>query len=425
MLKLDVIANQTDQTNHPYSTRNYDGRDAMKRTCNFYQSTPFATLATLLVVSSLVGCRSGGGMSLAKLNPWSSSPAAATDTSLAARTAPELPSQQIAQAEAGAKQAIDNAANTANNAINSSIAKASSAVAPAFDAASAPAFDAASAATIAAAPTASYPTTPNAAPNGTPNQAAPGGIASSYRSMASAPPVSKPVVSAMATPPAAKAKAASMPYDPNAYASTAPSDSRYGTTAATTPAAPANSNAPTSPYGSTPYGSTDDRYTNTASLPTLNTKPVPPTMPPTQTAAATTAATTPSMSSPATPASTNPPPAGGDRYSRYSDDRYATTPTAESVDSPFAAAAPASTPATSPVQSAYANTDNAASSVSQASASQTVTLPTGAYRPGGTSTYQSPVSVATRPETKPAAPAYPATGYPSTGAPAAGSGSYR
>lgn len=365
--------------------------------------------ALALVVASLVvvnsGCRSASGSRWASLNPWSKP---SSETALAS-SGEKLPSD-------GATPLIEGAEKTtpAASAVASLTPPTTGAPTPASEAAAAPAI-----------PKIEKPGSALASkqpPTGAPSDS-------------TAPPyVSKPAPST--------AVASAGPYDPNGYQP-----------AASTPAAPTEG-------GSDRYG-LDNRYASTPSVPSgfedmppLNT-PTPPAATGDRYASAAPAAvgdrygivaappaeqtiSEPKVEdlAPPAPATSEPAVSGLAAVSPYpsavnppAEAKLPTPPPAASPAYPVAAAEPSVAPATNPTApsslgtlptqkpraSVYAAggvtpatpTDEAPSS---GSVVRLTSLP-GEYRPGGTGTYRSRVSVASNPAEK-AAPATPPASYP-------------
>lgn len=337
------------------------GKEAMRVSSSSINSTALLllTLGVLPTIGATTGCQSAGSR-LAWMNPWSRT---TQDTSLIARSAPQLPSAQ-ATAPGGATAV---AATT-----DKMGAKASGETAPAFDAASA--------ATIAGAPAAKYPTTPGSAP-GFPTTADPGGppkiaAAKSSASTSDGPYDPSEYQPAVATTPS---------YDADRYAN---GGSRYSV---------ANVMPETSP-------ATSGRYGSSASAPMSPLSPPSDSSPATSSGVSSYASKSPNQSASdlagypsATPAASYP---ATQSSTAPSGDAYPPTVSPPARQTPFAGLA-----SSAPVSKA----------VTPASAELQLDAPAGQYRPGGTSTY--PVSVASRPAATPAASSpYPATSsvYPAT-----------
>lgn len=175
----------------------------------------YAALLVLLAVAA-TGCRSSSRW--ASLNPWSKD---AQETSLAARSAPALPSQSATNPGGGA----------------TSVASADGGEAPAFQP---------STETLASAPVASYPNTSAGA-------ASASGAAGPYPTTA---PDTKP----------SAAGASASPTSPLASAPPAGSAGPYDTSGRTAPPATRTASA-TAPSGAGRYGSSGSRYQASDSLP--------------------------------------------------------------------------------------------------------------------------------------------------------------
>lgn len=340
-------------------------------------------LMTLLLATAIsTGCQSGGSR-LAWMNPWNKK---AEDASLVARSAPTLPSEQVAAAEQD-KPAV----SMPNTAIKPSTA-------PAFD----PTATSSAASTIAAAPTATYPTTASATAPGAaayPATASANTLGVTPPATGTPPAVATPPAYATASIPKAPTSTAG-PYDVNGYQEpakpAAPSFQPDRYAGLSLPSSTPTANAPSNPAVSqspTLSSSLGDRYSSLASPASLAAAPhsAPPTTP-----------------LPGAPAS-----------------RYATTA------SPEMPAASVPTKQTTPM--AAPPVTASVPQVAQASAEVKLTAPAGSYRPAGTSTYPTAVAVATRPA-PPATTQPPVTGttggrYGTTPAPQAtpypSAGSYR
>ncbi len=324
----------------------------------------------ILALCGATGCQSAGTR-LARLNPWSRS---AAETSVIARSAPQLPSAQATPAE-GAPVVATATPATGNTA---------------------PGFSPASTSTIAGAPSAAYPTT-TSVPTATP------GTAPAYPSTAPASAAPATPVSPTNTAVAASGPGAG-PYNPSGYQPTvqakAPSfqpdryaglGSRYGTVASATQApsvtpsvAPAT---PSASYGNR-YGAVPSGLGSPAN--SLATTPA--------------ASLTPTDSPVSTPLPAYPSSAG--------QSSPVTAPSAVASGNRYGLSAPPAAPVSPPSKS---SPSSQVASVQPAAAEVQLSAPTGQYRPGGTSSY--PVSVAARPEAP--SSAYPTSAYPgSTSSPA-------
>ncbi len=287
-----------------------------------------------ITVTLATGCQSGGSK-WAWWNPMSRS---AADTSLVARTAPALPSDSATPLIEGIEAPVATA-------VASTIAPALPASATATPLASTP----------PAMPKRTLPPTSSIA------SATPAQEAAKIRAVPQmSAPAAQPYVAPGKTMTPADAYAAAGPYDPNAYQPTAP--------------AQVKSDAPASTGR---YGGLGDRYASVAS----------------NTAANTVAEAVPNFSTPAaSPAS----PSTEDRYGMGG--RYASASTAASTAATPSATHPAVVGTPPPATSVY-STASAVPTTAPASERSEIRLTSlpGEYRPGGTGTYKSGVSIATRP----------------------------
>ncbi|TWT99161.1 hypothetical protein Pla108_00950 [Botrimarina colliarenosi] len=367
-------------------------------------STPGAACAVLLALTVVsTGCQSSGGGSRWAWNPWKKSPA--VEAELVAETSPKLPSDGATpQVETLAKPGASTAVAVA---MPQQTPPAMMGVAPKFDA-------------VAAA----VPTIDKAAPSG-PNWSA-------YPTSPSSDP-SK--IAATATPslPAAKtapAASGSGPYDPNGYqpkvvaaTPSTPSADRYGlgdryaatTAAAGLPSLPAIKDAASTAdrYSSTASSNISqatqsvqqtaqqaaDRYAATGAQATSSAQnwydnaTTTASAAPAKAVAAATAAVASAPTYPSTSGVASAAPAASP---------YPTTgsqPAATGYPSTLGTLPPAGSAyaATTPINPVTPASTTAPSTGNTGSEIRLTSLP-GEYRPGGTGTYQSPVSVATRPE---------------------------
>ncbi|QDV75492.1 hypothetical protein [Botrimarina mediterranea] len=342
----------------------------------------FAPVALAVLAAASTGCKSGGGSRWA-WNPWSK-PAAEAEA-LAATDA-QLPSSGATpQVETlGAK-----AAPTAVATSTKTTPPALEGVAPKFEA------------VAAAAPTPTInkpaPTSPNWSPYPTSPSSNPAGAAA------------KTIASTPVTPAAAKSAApagTSGPYNPNGYkpqvaaATTAAGEDRYGITP-TTPLPDLKSNATTTAQTAQQAA---DRYAASTAAAASNWFDAVDSSAPAK-AMASAAEKSPTAASPfptTSPTSTAPtatstyPSTGSVATAAPAASPY---PSTSSAASPYPTTVGALPPATTPIASTTPAENGSVIKLTSAP---------GGYRPGGTSTYPTSVSVATRPTestTKPEAPA--------------------
>ena len=323
---------------------------------NRLQNVALVTLLWMLVAST--GCQSSGGSRWASLNPFSGG----EDKKLVAANTPALPSSKTALPSDVATARLEGAAEATTVAsaqpTPTTTPKEPSMEAPSF-AASAPAFN-----SSPVKEESRIATTPQLA------QSAPETPNSHSYPMAAIPD--------MKTPEPVVAQAS--PYDPNGYQEAAPtqvavapaaSKDRYGNLGnryASSPAVPSN-DTPDFRYQPTETpvpNSTGDRYGSYAST------------------------STPTTSTPYQPADTSPI-ATSPAVTTPAGSRYASTAAPQAVT-------PATTPNTSPYTASQQAGGPLVAEVNTPSSEVKLVSAPGQYRPGGTSTYDSQMNIATKPE---------------------------
>ncbi len=332
--------------------------------------TQLLSLAMLLLMVTInTGCRSSSGSRWAFLNPFSGG----ENKTLVAATAPALPSDSATPQLEGAPPA-ETAVASNTPAETSTAPKEPSMDAPAF-ATNAPSFNSTPAkeeAQIAATPQLAKSTPEPASSHSYP--------------MAAIPEMSTPKQTAVA--------AQASPYDPNGYQESAPAQvaavqpqtsDRYGNLGNRYASAPAAQSSPTPEYNYQPATTSapstiGDRYGSYASTPAPTSTPTPTSTPVAE----------PTTTQPYQAANTQTTPS----YSSPVGSRYASAPSTPAPET--------ASPSTEPTATPYATAQQAGGPLvaevnAPSSEVQLVSAP-GQYRPGGTSSYDSQMNIATKPE---------------------------